>query len=455
MEPLEDRDLVRLAVSGETWAFGRLVERHGGLVFARIRRIVRQPDDAEDLAQEVFLQAFRRLGQLRDGSRFSHWLLKIADNAAVKWCRRRMVQVRFERLLTEEWRELAFDDSGAEREARMMIRQAIRRLSEAHRDVIEKHYFEGRSYAETAYQLGLQVNTVRSRLQKARQRIRKEMNEMKNVGQTYDLTAQDLRALHWATRFVSSDESRLILCGVCLDTGGRVIAADGARLLLRTLQGTEDLDRQVLLGPGFELEDRGTKRATISIQEKAAVLRVEGEKKRKIPIIDDSYVNYEAVIPDAAGMTARLAAGELLRAIDLIKEHLEPRHPVSDVWTYAPKVEIQISGADQTLSLITSRDMGYGVAKEKADSPVSNDDAPWADVPYWRFMTSLDGQVNLEHSPEPFRVSVNHDFLGDVISGVEAEGTVDVYFSDPQNALLFVSSDHPDRKAILMPMRME
>ena len=203
------------------------------------------------------------------------------------------------------------------------------------------------------------------------------------------------------------------------------------------------------------MEDRVTKRATISIQEKAAVLRVEGEKKRKIPIIDDSYVNYEAVIPDAAGMTARLAAGELLRAIDLIKEHLEPRHPVSDVWTYAPKVEIQISGADQTLSLITSRDMGYGVAKEKADSPVSNDDAPWADVPYWRFMTSLDGQVNLEHSPEPFRVSVNHDFLGDVISGVEAEGTVDVYFSDPQKALLFVSSDHPDRKAILMPMRME
>ena len=184
MEPLEDRDLVRLAVSGETWAFGRLVERHGGLVFARIRRIVRQPDDAEDLAQEVFLQAFRRLGQLRDGSRFSHWLLKIADNAAVKWCRRRMVQVRFERLLTEEWRELAFDDSGAEREARMMIRQAIRRLSEAHRDVIEKHYFEGRSYAETAYQLGLQVNTVRSRLQKARQRIRKEMSEMTGTLQT-------------------------------------------------------------------------------------------------------------------------------------------------------------------------------------------------------------------------------------------------------------------------------
>lgn len=455
MEPIEDRDLVRLAGSGETWAFGCLVERHGGLVFARIRRIVRQPDDAEDLAQEVFLQAFRRLGQLRDESRFSPWLSKIAENTARKWYRRRMVQVRFERLLTGEWEELAVDDSGAEREARMMIRQAIRRLSKAHRDVIEKHYFEGRSYAETAYQLGLEVNTVRSRLQKARQRIRKEMNEMKDVVQTYDLTQQDLKALHLATRFVSTDESRLGLCGVCLDTGGRIIATDGARLLLRTLEGTEDLESQVLLGPGFELEDRGAKRGTISIHEKSAVLRVEGRRKRKIPLIDEPYVNYEAVIPDAAGIRVSLAAGELLRAIDLIKEHLEPRHPVSDVWTYAPKVEIQISGANQTLSLITSRDMGYGVVKEKADSPVSHDDAPWADVPYWRFTTSLDGRVNLDDSPEPFRVSVNHDFLGDVISGIEVDGTVDVYFSDPRKALLFVCADHPDRKAILMPMRME
>ena len=455
MEPLEDRDLVRLAVSGETWAFGRLVERHGGLVFARIRRIVRQPDDAEDLAQEVFLQAFRRLGQLRDGSRLSHWLLKIADNAAVKWCRRRMVQVRFERLLTEEWRELAFDDSGAEREARMMIRQAIRRLSEAHRDVIEKHYFEGRSYAETAYQLGLQVNTVRSRLQKARQRIRKEMNEMKTVGQTYDLTAQDLRALHWATRFVSSDESRGPLQGVCLDTGGRVIATDGARLLVRTLDGTEDLESQVLLGPEFELEDRGAKRATISIRERAAVLCVEGEKKRRIPIIDEPYVNYEAVIPDMTGLRVRLAAGELMRAIDLIREHLEPRHPVSGDWTYRPRVEIQISSDPGTFSLITSRDMGYDVSEEKAGSPVSNDDAPWFDIPYWRFAITVDGQVNLESSPDPFRTGVNHAFLADVVSGLEAEGELDVFLTDPQRAILFVSSDHPDRKAILMPMKVE
>lgn len=442
-------------MAGDTQAFGRLVERHGGRVLARVRGVVRRQDDAEDLAQEVFLLAFRRLGQLHDGSRFSSWLSRISENTARKWHRRRMVQIRFEERLSKEWAGHPVDESESEREARMMVREAIRRLSGAHRDVIEHHYYKGCSYAETAHQLGLEVNTVRSRLQKARQRIRKEMSEMTTVGNTYDLSAQDLQALHWATRFVSTDESRRIFCGVCLDTGGRVVACDGARLLLRALEGTEDLEKQVILGPGFEMPSPHPKRATLSIGEEAAVLRVEGDEDMAISTIDEPYVKYEEVIPSAEGMRVRVSAAELLNAVKLFADHLEPRHPATAVWTYTPKVEIQISGTNQTVSLVTSRDMGYGVSREKADSPVSHDDAPWAGVPYWRFTTTLDGQVNLEDSPEPFRIHVNHDFLSDVISGIEVVGPVDIFFSDPRKALLFVPTDHPDRKAILMPMRME
>ena len=455
MDTLGDRDLVRLAVSGETWAFGRLVERYGERVLARVRRVVRRPDDAEDLAQEVFLLAFRRLGQLHDGSRFSPWLSRIAENKARNWHRRRMVQIRFEELLSKEWSRPHTDESEAEREARMMVRQAIRRLSGAHREVIEHHYFRGRSYAETAHQLGLEVNTVRSRLQKARQRIRKEMSEMTTAGNTYDLTAQDLRALHWATRFVSTDESRPILQGVCLDTGGRVVGCDGARLLLRTLEGTEDLEKPVILGPGLEIPAPDAERATLSIGEEQALLKAGGDVELAIPILDETYVKYEAVIPAAEGMSVRVSALKLLKAVNQFAEHLEPRHPATEVWTYTPKVEIQVSEVQQTLSLITSRDMGYGVSREKADSPVSHDDAPWAGVPYWRFTTSLDAQVNLEDSPEPFRIHVNHGLLSDVISGIEADGSMDIFFSDPRKALLFVPTDHPDRKAILMPMRTE
>ncbi|MDE2999237.1 MAG: sigma-70 family RNA polymerase sigma factor [Gemmatimonadota bacterium] len=451
----EDRTLVRFALAGDTQAFGRLVERYGGRIIGRIRLLVRQPDDVEDLVQEVFLLAFRRLGQLHDGGRFSPWLSRIADNTAREWHRRRMVQIRFEELLSKEWSRPDTDESEAEREARMMVREAIRRLSGAHREVIEHHYFKGRSYGETAYQLGLEVNTVRSRLQKARQRIKKEMSEMTTAGNTYDLTAQDVLALYWATRFVSTDESRLRLCGVCLDTGGRLVAADGARLLLRTLEGTEDLEKQVILGPGFEMPMPHHERATLSVGEEVAVLRVEGEEDMAIPIVDEPYVKYLEVIPSSIGKRVRVSGAELLKAVNLFAEQLNPRHPATDVWTYTPKIEIQVSEAQQTLSLVTSRDMGYDVSREKADSPVSHDDAPWAGVPYWRFTTSVDGKVNMEDSPEPFRIHVNHNFLSDVLSGIEVDGPVDVFFSDPRRALLFVPTGHPDRKAILMPMRME
>lgn len=455
MDTLGDQDLVRLAVSGETWAFGRLVERYGERVLARVRRVVRRPDDAEDLAQEVFLLAFRRLGQLHDGSRFSPWLSRIAENKARNWHRRRMVQIRFEELLTKEWNEPDANESTAEREARMMVRQAIRRLSGAHRDVIEHHYYKGCSYAETAHQLGLEVNTVRSRLQKARQRIRKEMSEMTTAGNTYDLTAQDLRALFWATRFVSTDESRHKLQGVCLEPGGRVVACNGARLLLRTLEGTEDLEKRVILGPGFEMPASHPERATLSIGENQAFLKAGGEDDLVIPIIDEPYVNYEAVIPETGDRIVRVSSDELLQAVDLIAEHLVPRHPVDGVWTYSPQVEIQFSEAQQALSLIASRDLGYRVAKEKADKPVSNDDAPWACVPYWRFTTTLDAQVKLGDSPEPFRSSVNHAYLSDAVSGIETGGMLDIHFSDPMKGLLFTSCDHPDRKALVMPMRIE
>lgn len=455
MDTLGDRDLVRLAVSGDAWAFGRLAERYGGRILARIRYLVRQPEDAEDLAQEVFLLAFRRLGQLRDGSRFGPWLSRIADNAARKWHRRRIVQIRFEEALSIEWADPDEDTSEVEREARVMVRQAIRRLSGAHRDVIEHHYFKGNSYAEAAYQLGLEMNTVRSRLQKARQRIRKEMCEMTTIGNTYDLTAQDLQALHWATRFVSVDESRPILQGVCLDTGGRVVGCDGMRLLLRTLEGTEDLEKQVILGPGLEMPTPQPERATLTIREEQALLKGGGVEKFAIPILDEPYVNYEAVIPDKGDNFVRVSSGELLKAVNLIAEHLEPRHPAAEIWTYLPQVEIQISEAHQTLSLTTSRDLGYGVSRERADKPVSTDDAPWEGAPYWRFTTSLDGQVNLEDSPEPFRSSVNHDYLSDVVSGIETRGMLEIHFADPLKGLLFTSCDHPDRKAVLMPMRIE
>ncbi len=103
MERPEDRDLIEQTLAGNQRAFAVLVERYGREVYARIGRWVRYPEDVEDLAQEVFIRAYSRLGQLREVRRFPAWLRAIADNTARGWHRRRIVQLQLGEALEAEW----------------------------------------------------------------------------------------------------------------------------------------------------------------------------------------------------------------------------------------------------------------------------------------------------------------------------------------------------------------
>jgi len=85
----DDGEIVRAVLAGRTERYAELVERHAPAVFRVVRATVRQAADAEDLAQEVFLQAYRALRRLRDPDRFRGQLLVIAARRAADWVRRR------------------------------------------------------------------------------------------------------------------------------------------------------------------------------------------------------------------------------------------------------------------------------------------------------------------------------------------------------------------------------
>ncbi len=366
MEQPEDRDLIEQTLAGNQRAFAVLVERYGRKVYARVGRWVRYPEDVEDLVQEVFIRAYSRLGQLREVRRFPAWLRAIADNTARGWHRRRIVQLQLGEALEAEWAAETGSSGGEEevRRVRAMVQDALRALSGAHREVIVHHYFKGYTYVETADLLGLEVDTVRSRLQKARRRLKEEMISMGHVDtpmQAFELTREDLSALRWGVAFVSQDENRPILQGVCLDTGGRVVATDGARLLVRIAEGLKKVAAPVILGPWDGVEIPDAERATLSIGEESAVLQVQGEPDRPVSVIEGSYVKYESVIPtDAPVCSVTVQAGALLEAVELIGEYLGARHPVDreETWRYNPMVVIRLSVSDQTLSMTTARDMG-------------------------------------------------------------------------------------------------
>ena len=243
----DGKDRVRAAASGDAEAFGRLAEEHAGWLLARISSRLGSRETAEDLLQEVFLAAWERLGTLRDPGSFPAWLRSIADNKARMWRRRRLAQLD---LLARFEVETAPAAAPAPQEERIrgLLREALERLSDAQREVVVHHYLKGYSYRQTALLLNLRTETVRSRLQKARSRLRKEIIAMPESGftQTFELSASDLAGLRHLARIRGRDHRRILRC-ICLDAGGRMVACDGSRLLSWSSGGLVSLAAPVIL----------------------------------------------------------------------------------------------------------------------------------------------------------------------------------------------------------------
>lgn len=176
-----DNELIERHLTGDGEAFATIIERYQAYVFAIILRFVNERQDAEDIAQEVFLQLYRSLPQKQEGD-LKAWIGKIATNKSIDWKR---AQKR-RQALTEclEQISLVEDRAGAgieqvivQREQEMLLHQLCRGLSPPYRRVILKYHFEGKSYQTIAREEGISVKTVESRLYRARKMMRERWKE--------------------------------------------------------------------------------------------------------------------------------------------------------------------------------------------------------------------------------------------------------------------------------------
>jgi len=181
-----DAALVRRCRDGDANAYGHLVARHDKRVYALVARVLgpaATADDVDDVAQDVFVQAWRALPKFRQDSRFSTWLYRIAANMAIKeWHRiKRRASAVFEEDLPATVREaLAERTPGpadlAEQKARDgALRAAIDRLPEKQRTVILLHYFEDCTCEDIGALLGCSVGTVWSRLHYGCRKLRQSV----------------------------------------------------------------------------------------------------------------------------------------------------------------------------------------------------------------------------------------------------------------------------------------
>lgn len=173
---IDDQTLVAQTLAGRREAFGTLVERYDRAIYHLAYRTLRDQEEARDAAQEAFFKAYRSLHTFKPGAKFSTWLFAIAYHGCCDRLSRR------KRFSSEELPERADTAAGPESEAiasdeARRLRAAIAELPEKYRSVITLYHLQGRQYEEIAQVLGVPMGTVKTHLFRAKEQLRRILNE--------------------------------------------------------------------------------------------------------------------------------------------------------------------------------------------------------------------------------------------------------------------------------------
>ena len=179
-EKMELAGLVRAAADGDRAAFGQLVERYSRAVYAIALGRLRNHAEAQELVQEVFVQALRKIGQLREPECFGGWLRSITNRMAINRAVRSGTTVSIERetleaTCVERRTPLA---AALDRERAGQVRAGLRRLRSLDRETLVAFYIKGQSLIEMSDAFHSPVGTIKRRLHVARKRLARELVEL-------------------------------------------------------------------------------------------------------------------------------------------------------------------------------------------------------------------------------------------------------------------------------------
>lgn len=187
-------ELVQRAKQGDEESFAALVEQNQGRIYNLALRMTGNPDDALELSQEAFLNAWKGLGKFQGDSSFATWLYRLTSNVCIDFLRREKRRSALSMTISlddeEEARQAELPDErfsphveAERRERQETLRAGLSTLSAEHRRVIILRELEGLSYGEIAQVLGLEEGTVKSRIARARLALR---NYLKKQGNFFD-----------------------------------------------------------------------------------------------------------------------------------------------------------------------------------------------------------------------------------------------------------------------------
>ncbi len=186
-----DNELISKVLQGNHLAYAGLVTRYQNYVFTLTLRLVKNREEAEEVAQDVFIKAFKYLADFRGDSKFSTWLYTIVNNTCISFLRKKKLDIQSlddERVFAKaDNQDLGFRADGVEQKSRhAMVNDAISLLKPDDAAIITLFYKNEQSLDEIAMVLGLETNTAKVRLHRARTRL-KEMMETHFAHEVKDL----------------------------------------------------------------------------------------------------------------------------------------------------------------------------------------------------------------------------------------------------------------------------
>ncbi len=179
---LTDTEIITKVLRGEQAYFVQLVERYQNYVFTLVLRMADNREDAEEISQDVFVKAYRALADFRGESRFSTWLYTIVRTSCITFLRKKkLVTVSIDdeaKPMQLENRESGFRANSVEQKSKhAMVNEAILLLGPDDRQVITLFYQGEQSLEEIGKIMGLEPNTVKVKLHRARQRLKEKMEK--------------------------------------------------------------------------------------------------------------------------------------------------------------------------------------------------------------------------------------------------------------------------------------
>jgi len=179
MENKSDSYYIEKVLNGQTGHFSYIVEKYQDIVFSIALKVLKNREDAEEIAQESFIKAYRSLHTFKGNAKFSTWLYRITYNTCISETRKRKHSISYieEIQINEETEEINIEGIPEENRTRY-INAALKKLPEDDYTLILLYYFEEQSIEEISCVTGLKVSNTKVKLHRARKKLYTILSDM-------------------------------------------------------------------------------------------------------------------------------------------------------------------------------------------------------------------------------------------------------------------------------------